>query len=202
MNIESKHEKPDARKGAHPHAERPMNGTAKTDSGGYELVPYRGADAETPVDDQAQEHSGYPITDKKAALLREIDALLVANGWVVYPVPMPSRVHVLVRDFNKPHVVENGQRVTKSKKAGDLVVRDARGKQIGWFDKASVIGWSVEREPVDGRKATDEELEYFVADVRENGLLNAAGQLVTAKGNNEPKEAIKKTSRQQRPAKA
>jgi hypothetical protein len=89
----------------------------------------------------------------------------------IYLFPMPCRVYVQLKDVSKPSIVRDGESVSLDKDAGELTVKDATGEIIGWFQNASVTGWWREREPIDLRNLSPEDLRRVAAEIQKLGIM-------------------------------
>lgn len=89
-----------------------------------------------------------------------------------YTVPMPSRVYVHLKDVSKPSVVKDGFSVETNKETNQLVVKSATDETLGMFLSTAVVGWWIEREPLNLKDMSAEELTRFMAAAVKCGIVD------------------------------
>jgi hypothetical protein len=70
---------------------------------------------------------------------------------------MPSRVYLQLDGITKLHVIQNGDSVEVDAAAGKLNVGDVLGELLGSFQEASIVGWSIGREPFNYKSTAQSE---------------------------------------------
>ncbi len=70
----------------------------------------------------------------------------------------------------------------EGKDTRDLTVKDASGKVIGRYKDSVVLGWSIEREPVDLTHLSAEELDRLSQDLEKHGYRLPPGISVIIDG--------------------
>jgi len=84
---------------------------------------------------------------------------------------MPSVVHLQLKGITKLHAVKDGFVVEKDPETSKVNIKDALGELIGSFDEASVLGWSLERTPVDLSNLSENDLKRVIAELEKCGTV-------------------------------
>jgi len=68
-------------------------------------------------------------------------------------------------------MIQHGDVVEIDKENGELNVKDVLGEQLGSFRQSSVIGWWIDREPLDMHDLSAKDLERLIAEMVKRGMV-------------------------------
>ena len=116
-----------------------------------------------------------PARYQRLELLRKIwNGLHRTTVRKTYTDSMPCRAYVHLKDVSKPSVIPDGANIDIDKEAGELTVKDVLGEVRGRFNLAAVVGWWLERDPLDLSKMSKENLVLVMAELAKCGMIDPA----------------------------
>jgi hypothetical protein len=86
---------------------------------------------------------------------------------------MPSRVYLQLEGVTKLHVIQNGDAVEIDAASGKLNVKDVLGELLGSWREASIVGWSIEREPLNYKSLSTKDIDRILAEMQKREIFSA-----------------------------